>query len=261
MNGDFGTWREEGGWKHAIEGRQYEAESLLHLEEAIFDETEHDSDDDDALISLADDDFLVLERAPEGSLPPISAVGGVSAFEQDVVNQLQTLCGEPQAWNAKKKVIDAFKESPIWDAWSTAGHNEQKLVNFIHRLRMKRFKESGCSTMESFVEGEGPVGSVAEAVVGGVGRGATTVGGAAREEAGLVKADAGGPDDNSSETSHPPSSRSADSDECEQMVLRQRTTISITHVEACQPEVDEREQVLKVMRDMRVAEGLAGGGA
>ena len=246
MDDDFGTWREEGGWKHAIEGRQYEAESLLHLEEAIFDETEHDSDDDDALISLADDDFLVLERAPEGSLPPISAVGGVSAFEQDVVSQLHTLCGEPQSWNTKKNVIDAFRSSPIWDAWITAGHNEQKLVNFINRLKIKRLKESGGSATEWFVEGEGPVESVAEAFVGAAGRGAAA-GGAAREEAGLGKGDAGGPDDNSHETPHSPSLRSVDLDEREQIGRRLSIEISITHVGDCQPEVDEREQVLKVM--------------
>lgn len=67
---EYGTWRDSEGWKHSIEGSQYEAESLQTLEDAIFDETGPDSDDDNALFSLGDDDFLVLERAPTGSPPP-----------------------------------------------------------------------------------------------------------------------------------------------------------------------------------------------
>ena len=89
--------------------------------------------------------------AANGTAPPVvttvtGAVGGVSAFEQDVVGQLHTLCGEPQTWNTKKKVIDAFKASPMWDAWITAGHNDQKLVNFINRLKIKHLEENGGST-------------------------------------------------------------------------------------------------------------------
>jgi len=88
--------------------------------------------------------------AQNGTAPPVvttvqGAVGGVSAFEQDVVSQLGTLCGEPQTWNTKKKVIDAFKASPMWDAWITAGHNDQKLVNFINRLKIKHLEENGGS--------------------------------------------------------------------------------------------------------------------
>ena len=34
------------------------------------------------------------------------AVGAVRAFAHDVVSQLHTLCGEPQTWSTKKKVIE-----------------------------------------------------------------------------------------------------------------------------------------------------------
>ena len=67
---EYGTWRDSEGWKHSIEGSQYEAESLQTLEDAIFDETGPDSDDDDTLFSLSEHDFLVVERAPPGSPPP-----------------------------------------------------------------------------------------------------------------------------------------------------------------------------------------------
>jgi hypothetical protein len=88
--------------------------------------------------------------AANGTAPPggvitgvVGAVGGVSAFESEVVGQLQQICGEPTTWNTKKKVIDQFKASVMWDSWITAGHNEQKLVNFINRLKIKHLEEGG----------------------------------------------------------------------------------------------------------------------
>ena len=80
---------------------------------------------------------------PPGIISAIGAAGGVSAFESEVVSQLQTLCGEASTWNTKKKVVDAFKNSAMWDSWLTAGHNEQKLVNFINRLKIKHLEEGG----------------------------------------------------------------------------------------------------------------------
>ena len=52
-------------------------------------------------------------------------------------------CGEPTTWNTKKKVIETFKHSPMWTSWFKAGHNEQKLVNFINRLKIKHLEEGG----------------------------------------------------------------------------------------------------------------------
>ena len=43
------------------------------------------------------------------------------------------------------QVIDAFKASVMWSSWITAGHNEQKLVNFINRLKIKHLEEGGGS--------------------------------------------------------------------------------------------------------------------
>ena len=65
------------------------------------------------------------------------------AWEAQVVGQLQQICGEPTTWNTKKKVVDQFKASVMWDSWITAGHNEQKLVNFINRLKIKHLEEGG----------------------------------------------------------------------------------------------------------------------
>jgi len=75
----------------------------------------------------------------------MGGVGGVSAFEMEVVSQLRSICGDPTLWNTKKKVIDAFKISTMWDSWCTAQHTEQKLVNFINRLKIKHLEEGGGS--------------------------------------------------------------------------------------------------------------------
>ena len=80
---------------------------------------------------------------PGGVISGVGAVGGVSAFESEVVVHLKNICGEANLWNTKKKVIDQFKASVMWDSWITAGHNEQKLVNFINRLKIKHLEEGG----------------------------------------------------------------------------------------------------------------------
>ena len=67
--------------------------------------------------------------------------GRQSDFEEEVVSKLQMWCGEPTTWNTKKKVIEAFKTSPMWAQWVKAGHNEQKLVNFINRLKIKHLED------------------------------------------------------------------------------------------------------------------------
>ena len=67
--------------------------------------------------------------------------GRQSDFESDVVSKLTAWCGEPTTWNTKKKVIDAFKTSPMWPCWVKAGHNEQKLVNFVNRLKIKHLED------------------------------------------------------------------------------------------------------------------------
>ena len=54
-------------------------------------------------------------------------------FEDEVVQKLTLWCGEPATWHTKKKVIETFKNSPMWNSWVTAGHNEKKLVNLINR--------------------------------------------------------------------------------------------------------------------------------
>jgi hypothetical protein len=67
--------------------------------------------------------------------------GRQSDFEDEVVQKLTLWCGEPTTWNTKKKVIETFKHSPMWTSWVKAGHNEQKLVNFINRLKIKHLED------------------------------------------------------------------------------------------------------------------------
>jgi hypothetical protein len=81
------------------------------------------------------------------------AQGRQSDFEGEVESKLQIWCGEPTTWNTKKKVIEAFKTSPMWAQWVKAGHNEQKLVNLINRLKVKHLedrhnKDTGASVDE-----------------------------------------------------------------------------------------------------------------
>jgi hypothetical protein len=66
-----------------------------------------------------------------------SRVSSFTDFVDEVVAKLTLWCGEPTKWNTKKKVIETFRDSPMWVSWVKAGHNEQKLVNFIIRLKMK----------------------------------------------------------------------------------------------------------------------------
>ena len=65
------------------------------------------------------------------------------AWEAQVVGQLQQICGEPTTWSTKKKVIDQFKASVMWDGWISAGLNERQLVNFISRLQAKHLNQVG----------------------------------------------------------------------------------------------------------------------
>ena len=79
--------------------------------------------------------------------------GRQSDFEEETVQKLTLWCGEATSWNTKKKVIEAFKTSPMWATWTKAGHNEQKLVNFINRLKIKHLeqghqKDNGAATAE-----------------------------------------------------------------------------------------------------------------
>ena len=62
-------------------------------------------------------------------------------FEDEVVANLTLWCGDQTKWNTKKKVIETFKNSPMWTSWVKAGHNEQKLVNFINRLKIKHLED------------------------------------------------------------------------------------------------------------------------
>ena len=87
--------------------------------------------------------------AANGTVPPpgvITSVGGrawLSVFESEVVAQLNNLCGEPSLWNTKKEIIDQFKTTDVWSSWVAAGHNEQKLVNFVNRLKIKHLGVEG----------------------------------------------------------------------------------------------------------------------
>jgi hypothetical protein len=62
-------------------------------------------------------------------------------FEDEVVANLTLWCGDQTKWNTKKKVIETFKNSPMWTSWMTAGYNEQKLVNLINRLKIKHLED------------------------------------------------------------------------------------------------------------------------
>ena len=79
--------------------------------------------------------------------------GRQSDLEDEVFAQLILWCGEPTTWNTEKKVIQTFKRSPTWTSWVKAGHNEQKLVNLINRLKIKHLedghnKDNGCGVSE-----------------------------------------------------------------------------------------------------------------
>jgi hypothetical protein len=71
---------------------------------------------------------------------------GVSEFEAEVVEKLNSWCGETPSWNTKKKIIDLFKDAPIWAKWQAAGHNEQKMVNLINRLKIRHTEEAAKCT-------------------------------------------------------------------------------------------------------------------
>ena len=73
----------------------------------------------------------------------VAAVRLCVAWEAQVVGQLQQICGEPTTWSTKKKVIDQFKASVMWDGWISAGHNVQQLVGFISRLQAKHLNQVG----------------------------------------------------------------------------------------------------------------------
>ena len=62
-------------------------------------------------------------------------------LEDEVVAKLILWCGEPTMWNTQKKVIQTFKRSPTWTSWVKAGHNEQKLVDVINRLKTKHLED------------------------------------------------------------------------------------------------------------------------
>ncbi len=53
--------------------------------------------------------FLVLTRIFSFSFPFLFL------FLPQVVAHLSSICGEASTWNTKKKVIDAFKASIMWD--------------------------------------------------------------------------------------------------------------------------------------------------
>ena len=53
---------------------------------------------------------------------------GVSEFEAEIVEKLNLWCGETSCWNTGKKVIDAFKDSPLWAKWAAASNNPRRSV-------------------------------------------------------------------------------------------------------------------------------------
>jgi len=74
-----------------------------------------------------------LERGPLGK-------GRQSTFEGEVVAKLRLWCGEPSAWNAKKRVISLFKASPVWASWVREGHDGPRLGRLIIRLKLKHLQ-------------------------------------------------------------------------------------------------------------------------
>jgi hypothetical protein len=94
---------------------------------------EEEDDDDRPLLGVAES-YHSGKRARLGE-------GRQSDLEDEVVAKLTWWCGESTTWNTQKKVIQTFKRSPMWTSWVKAGHNEQKLVNLINRLKIKHFED------------------------------------------------------------------------------------------------------------------------
>jgi hypothetical protein len=82
-----------------------------------------------------------------------SRVSRFTDFMDEVVAKLTLWCGEPTKWNTKKKVIETFRDSPMWVSWVKAGHNEQQFVNFIIRLKMKHASKG--DSVPALASGEG----------------------------------------------------------------------------------------------------------
>lgn len=66
------------------------------------------------------------------------------------MEKLNLWCGETSSWNTEKKVIDAFKDSPLWAKWAAASNNprrsEKELVNLINRLKIRHTEEAAKGT-------------------------------------------------------------------------------------------------------------------
>ena len=42
------------------------------------------------------------------------------------MEMLNLWCGETSSWNTEKKVIAAFKDSPLWAKWAAASNNPRR---------------------------------------------------------------------------------------------------------------------------------------
>ena len=66
------------------------------------------------------------------------------------MEMLNLWCGETSSWNTEKKVIAAFKDSPLWAKWAAASNNprrsEKELVNLINRLKIRHTEEAAKGT-------------------------------------------------------------------------------------------------------------------
>jgi hypothetical protein len=114
----------------AIEAGMQAAEIGRHGHWAV---EEDDDDDDRPLLGVAGSHHSG-KRTRLGE-------GRQSDLEDEVVAKLILWCGEPTTWNTQKKVIQTFKRSPMWTSWVKEGHNEQKLVNLINRLKIKHLED------------------------------------------------------------------------------------------------------------------------
>ncbi len=64
-----------------------------------------------------------------------------AAFQEDVIALATTVCGEDASqWSTQLHIMQKMQSSHVWELWVRSGLTREQLVQFVHRLRIKKMK-------------------------------------------------------------------------------------------------------------------------
>lgn len=76
-----------------------------------------------------------------------------AAFSEDVVASVIKVCGQDaQNWSTCKAAFAQIQTTRVWEDWVSSGLTREQLVQFVHRLRIKKLKGDGAELLSQPLE-------------------------------------------------------------------------------------------------------------